>query len=604
MGKKSGYNTPAPMWKTSSKSPSMATHHHHATKNTALHSSRSGLPFKEKKEISVSARKLAATLWEINDLTPSRIKKESMKSNKERDKVERLCRSVLLGPQKLDPLVSPFSEVKQRTKGIEVDGCKRNVSDLSQQFHFVDPCFRGMDAGCNADLIENVSNKPKRKKNCGKCKVGVKNRLKEAKSGVSTSKKLLKVLSQIVVEEKHSLSSMPLILAMSNELDRARNQIDQFIQEQSSNQNNIEYLMKYFEEEKIAWQRREREKIREVTMSISQELEFEKKLRRQTERLNMKISKEMENIKDSYSKLSKEHEMEKRAKEILEQVCDELAKGVGEDRSQVEEMKRESEKIREEVEKEREMLQLADILREERVHMKLSEAKYQFEEKSAMLEILRNELENFIRNKEEEKGDDIDVNPGLKKLKDLEFYLNKTFLEFQNLDEDNDSIEHEDESVESDLQSIELNMDNDKKSYKWNYSCENIPLFEAKRVSIDKDIGRRSFKDWGSICFNKGTTNSTKKKDFDGINIQESFDQLESGKSIEFIFGDEIQDDKEENEGYTYKPIMSLRDHISFPDFDKESGKLLSLRYIDGEGEENAPAMEGPDMKKDCARRK
>lgn len=451
--------------------------------------------------------------------------------------------------------------------------------------------------------MQKVSNKPKHKKNCGKCKVGVKNRLKEAKSGVSTSKKLLKVLSQIVVEEKHSLRSMPLILAMSNELDRACNRIDQFIQEQSSHQNNIEYLMEHFEEEKIAWKRREREKIREVTTSIAQELEFEKKLRRQTERLNTKISKEMENIKDSYSKLSKEHEMEKRAKEILEQVCDELAKGVGEDRAQVEKMKRESEKVREEVEKEREMLQVADILREERVHMKLSEAKYQFEEKSAMLEILRNELENFIRNKEEEKGGDIDVNPGLKKLKDLEFYLNKTFLEFQNLEEDNDSIEHEDESVESDLQSIELNMDNDKKSYKWSYSCENIPLFEAKRVSIDKDIGRRSFKDWGGICFNKGTTNSTKKKDFVGINIQESFDQLESGQSIEFIFGDETQKD-EEDEGYTYKPIMSLRDHISFPDFDKENGKLLSLRYIDGEAEENALALEGHDMKKDCARRK
>lgn len=54
-------------------------------------------------------------------------------------------------------------KVKQRTKGIEVDGCKRNVSDLSHQFHFVDPYFRGMDAGCNADLIEvsfvmNLSN--------------------------------------------------------------------------------------------------------------------------------------------------------------------------------------------------------------------------------------------------------------------------------------------------------------------------------------------------------------------------------------------------------------------------------------------------------------
>jgi hypothetical protein len=84
-------------------------HHHHATKNTLLHSSGFGLPSKEKKELSVSARKLAATLWEINDLTPSSVKKEPMRSNK--DKVERLCRSVLLGSEKLDPLFSPFSEV-------------------------------------------------------------------------------------------------------------------------------------------------------------------------------------------------------------------------------------------------------------------------------------------------------------------------------------------------------------------------------------------------------------------------------------------------------------------------------------------------------------
>jgi hypothetical protein len=423
--------------------------------------------------------------------------------------------------------------------------------------------------------MQKERNESKDKKNCGKCKVEVKNRLKDAKSGISTSKKLLKVLSQMVVEENSSSRSMPLIFAMSNELDRARSQIDQFIQEQSSNQNDIENLLNHFAEEKIAWKRREREKIREATTSIAQELEVEKKLRRQNERLNMKIAKEMENVRASYSKLSKELEREKRAKEILEQVCDELAKGIGEDKAQVEEMKRESEKIREEVEKEREMLQIADVLREERVHMKLLEAKYQFEEKNAMLENIRNELESFIRN----KGDDIDAKQGLEKLKNLEFYLNKNFLEFKNVEQENDliiedSIENEDESVESDLQSIELSMDNENKSYKWSYACENIPNFEAKRVSIDKDIGRTSFSDWGSICFNKGT----KKKDFVGINIQESCDQLEIGKSIEFIFGDEIQKGKKENESF--------------------------LRCIDGETEENALFLEGCDMKKECAKRK
>ncbi|CAJ2660215.1 unnamed protein product [Trifolium pratense] len=532
IGKKSGNTTPPPIWKISTTRSPMETHHHHhhhhSTKTTPLHSSGSGLHSKEKKELSVSARKLAATLWEFNDLTPSSLKKEPMKSNK--DNVERLCRSVLLAPQKLDPLFSPFSE-----KG---------------------------------------KNELKDKKNCGKCEVGVKNRLKDAKSAISTSKKLLKLLSQMVVENNDSSRSMPLIFSMSNELDRARSQIDQFIQEQSSNQNDIENLLNHFVEEKIAWKRREKEKIREATTSIAQELEVEKKLRRQTERLNMKIAKEMENVKASYSKLSKEHEREKRAKEILEQVCDELAKGIGEDREQIEEMKRESGKIREEVEKEREMLQIADVLREERVHMKLSEAKHHFEEKNAMLENIRNELENFIRNKVQEKGDDLDANQGLEKLKNLEFYLNKKFLEFQNVEENDliikDSIDNEDESVESDLQSIELSMDNENTSYKWSYACENIPHFEAKRVSIDKDIGRTSFSDWGSICFNKGT----KKKDF--VDIQESCDQLEIGKSLEFIFGDEIQKGKIENE---------------------------SLRCIDGEAGENALFLEGCDMKKECAER-
>ncbi|XP_004487466.1 uncharacterized protein [Cicer arietinum] len=503
VAKKSGYSTPSPMWKTTSMSTNH--HHNHAIKNTSLHSS------KEKKELSVSARKLAATLWELNDLTPSMVKKEPMRINKDRDKdrVQSLCRSVLLGPHKLDPSYSSTS------------------------------------------FSEKESNKLKDKRNCGKCKVGVKNYLKEAKSGLSTLNKLLKVLSQMVHEEKHSFRSIPLILGMSNELDRVRNQIDGFIEEQSSNQTDIEYLMKHFAEENSAWKRREREKIRATMMSLTQELEVEKKLRRQTERLNMKIVNEMENVKYSYSKLSKEHKREKRAKEILEQVCDELAQGIGEDRAKVEEMKRESEKVLEEVEKEREMLQLADVLREERVHMKLSEAKYQFEEKNEMLENLRNELESFFKSKEKEKGGDDDgVNEGLKKLKDFEFYLNKTCLELQNLEADNhlnvgDAIEHEDESAEteSDLQSIELNMDNENKSYNWSYACENVAHFEAKRVSIDKDIGRRSFSDWGSICFNKGTPKGNKQKEF-GLNIDESFDKLERERSIEFVFGDEIEKDK------------------------------------------------------------
>ena len=117
-GKKGGSTTPVPLWKTSTNSsPSMEN-----TTQHLLYSSASGLPSKDKeKEVSVSARKLAASLWEINDLHPSRVKKEfeveqmrSCKetSNRSREKAKSLSRSGLLRPLMSDPCNSPISEVK------------------------------------------------------------------------------------------------------------------------------------------------------------------------------------------------------------------------------------------------------------------------------------------------------------------------------------------------------------------------------------------------------------------------------------------------------------------------------------------------------------
>ncbi|XP_057457430.1 uncharacterized protein LOC130748261 [Lotus japonicus] len=547
--KQGGCSTPAPMWKTRTGSPPSTVaqaHHHHREHFTKAALASSG---SREKELSVSARKLAATLWEIIDLPPSRVKKESMRS---RGKAK---------PRVADPDSSSYSPFSKSIKGFEVDGCRRRVSALSHshQLHFADYYLRGQ----GGDLVEKVGNKARNKKNCCVCSVhGVKNRLKEARSDLSTSKKLLKVLSQMCLQEQHS-SSIPLIMAMSTELDRVHNQVDQLIEEQSSNQSGIiEHLMKHFAEEKISWKRMAQEKIGDATKRIVEELEVEKKLRRQSERLNEKIAREMANVKSSYLKVSKELEREKRAKEILEQICDELAKGIGEDKAQVEEMKRELARVREEVEKEREMLQLADVLREERVQMKLSEAKYQFEEKNAALEKLRNELESFFRSKEEK----VDINPEFRKIKDLEAYLNKAFSGFQNLEEEN-----ENDSGESDLQSIELNMDCDNKSFKWSYVCDNVVQeYDAKRVSFEKDVGRRSFSEriqWGSICFNK-------KRDIIK-NIQQNCDQL-----------------NEETESYSYKPAQ-------------RSGQFRTLQqYIDGEAGENTLALEGLNLKQEAEQSK
>lgn len=92
VGKRGGSSTPVPTWKVDSRSPSSAL-------RTAESAATKG------KEASVSARKLAATLWEINDVKELRNQKES--SGKER--VAKSAR--LLPPHLLDPSHSPLSEV-------------------------------------------------------------------------------------------------------------------------------------------------------------------------------------------------------------------------------------------------------------------------------------------------------------------------------------------------------------------------------------------------------------------------------------------------------------------------------------------------------------
>lgn len=392
------------------------------------------------------------------------------------------------------------------------------------------------------------------------CISGIKTRLKDVSSGLTASKELLKVLNRIWgIEEQHS-SGITLISAIRAEVDRARVQVDQLIKEQCLNHSEIEYLMKHFAEEKAAWRRKERERIREAISCIAEELEVEKKLKRQTERLNKKLGKELAETKACLSNAMKELESEKRAKDIMEQVCDELARGIGEDRAEFEELKRESAKFKEEMEKEREMLQLADVLREERVQMKLSEAKYHFEEKNAAVERLRNELEAYLGTKKgKENGD---MSPNFERIKELEAYLKK--IQFGSCEngvteenegelangEENDG---DNDSADSDLHSIELNMDNGSRSYKWSYAYDDQE--DRKRVSVDKVFkGRKSIEkiQWGNICFGRGSSN-----------MEQSFHEHSGGIDRERLAEILSQTETDHaDEIKQYRSIKSLRDHI------------------------------------------
>ncbi|KAL8501109.1 hypothetical protein ACS0TY_020611 [Phlomoides rotata] len=562
VGKRVGSTTPVPKWKMmSSKSPSM--------ENDKAFKYLAAVKGGDKaKELSISARKLAATLWEIDGLPSPRVKREDVEIVRK----ERILESSRLGSTALvlsHLIRTPVSEIMDQPK---MPAHRRGASACSHKLLTADSDLRSTKSPRNymveVDQIQNHARSPCRQI------VGTKNRLKDVYNGLITSKELLKVMSRVCRLEEQNSTSLSLFSALKFELDRACIQVCKLIQEQRTKGSEIDNLLRRLEEEKMLWKLKEQDRIRRAITSIGEELEVERKLRKQTERLNKKLGRELAETKACLSKKSGEVESEKRAREILEQVCDELARGIGEDRAEVEEMKRRSAKVCEEVEKEREMLQLADVLREERVQMKLAEAKYQFEEKNEVVDKLRNELEAYLKSKKgEEQGDG---SPNYDKIKELEKYLRETLpnsyehqdektddviavIEDDDDDDDDDDDEEdedEDDSGDSDLHSIVLNMDDLSKSFKWKNG--------SKRNSVDKSKGRKSISE--------------------KMNKQETIDEFDKRGLFEFS-SKPWKKDVEEIERYNM--IKDLRDHIV------SSSKIVSSQELPQNDPTDGVACEG-----------
>ncbi|KAG9453119.1 hypothetical protein H6P81_006023 [Aristolochia fimbriata] len=97
---------------------------------------------------------------------------------------------------------------------------------------------------------------------------------------------------------------------------------------------------------------------------LKAEVDFERKLRKKAESLNKRLAKEVGE--------------ERKARAAMKRACGELANEIAADKAEIERMKKE-------MEEERKMLRLAQVWREERVQMKLTEAKLVMEEKIALL---------------------------------------------------------------------------------------------------------------------------------------------------------------------------------------------------------------------------
>ncbi|KAJ6845302.1 uncharacterized protein M6B38_289675 [Iris pallida] len=428
-GKRGGSTMRALNWRMNAKSPSAASR---MSESSQYNGTQQG---------PVSARKLANALWELNKI-PLQQFAEDLPVRRSRKTPKSLPRVLS------DPSHSPESEELSDRLRSSSSHRRRIMPMACQRSRCNEHNYRALNLISNGSLME-IDARPQG--HTPRSSVGSKTHLKDLRNCLTTTKELLKLLSRIWRLEDQHPYGISLISALRGELDQARAKVEHLIQEQRFDYREISCLKKRFMEEKSSWKIKEQERIKAAVHSIMEELESEKKLRRRGERLNKSLGVELADTKATLSKVIKELESEKTSREITEQVCKEIVREIGNDKAVVEQLKRESAKVRDELEKEREMLHLADVWREERVQMKLLEAKAQFEEKNAAVDHLRNELEAFLETK-----------------RTKEDALLKERVDVGNGGEEDERRD----SVESDLRSIELNMESDSRGYSWSYATK------------------------------------------------------------------------------------------------------------------------------------
>ncbi|MBA0700504.1 hypothetical protein Goari_020733 [Gossypium aridum] len=125
---------------------------------------------------------------------------------------------------------------------------------------------------------------------------------------LKTSSELLKVFDRIWALEEQHVSDMSLVKALKTEIDSSRDRI------------------KVLQQDKLVMKNKEKDRIEVAIQSLSDE----RKLRKRSESLHRKLAQEHSEVKSCFANALKELERERKARILMEDLCDEFARGIRE----------------------------------------------------------------------------------------------------------------------------------------------------------------------------------------------------------------------------------------------------------------------------------
>ncbi|KAK7857208.1 uncharacterized protein CFP56_019178 [Quercus suber] len=192
-------------------------------------------------------------------------------------------------------------------------------------------------------------------------------RMGESSYSLKTSTELLKVINRIWSLEEHHASNILLVKALKMELYLSQARIKELLEEKHLERHEMDDLMMQVTEDKIVRKNKAQDRIQAAVESIRDELEDERK---------------------------------EKARILLENLCDEFAKGIREYEQEVRSLKHKT--VKGSVGREnpdRLILHISEAWLDERMQMKLAEARNDLAEKKTIVDKIGFDIETFLQAK-------------------------------------------------------------------------------------------------------------------------------------------------------------------------------------------------------------
>ncbi|MED6217971.1 hypothetical protein PIB30_022729 [Stylosanthes scabra] len=336
---------------------------------------------------SISSRKLCASLWKIQSYyqqqqtqvpTPAAIR--IRRHRRRRRRIRQLA----------EPLDTPFDQ-KSSTSSL-----KRHVAATFVQQH------RSVESDCCDEMEEAPYNPSLTPSNS----TDFKGMIGESSYNVATSKELVKILKRIWSLEEQHASNVSVVKALKTELYHSQALMMELFQEKKMNRQEIEDLMKRITVEKLVRKDELLERITAAVKPVKEELDNERRLRKHSESLHRTLAREICEVKSSFAGCLRNLEREQKARILLENLCDEFAKGIRDYEQEVHSLRWSSEKGSEkEKGLDRLILHISEAWLDERMQMqmqmqmKVSESGNDLMERNSIVDKLGFDIETFLHTK-------------------------------------------------------------------------------------------------------------------------------------------------------------------------------------------------------------